>query len=46
MRELNDSIDYFKKKLVNEDIIDFKYVKSEYFEPISKISVRNFLKLD
>ena len=46
MRELNDSVDYFKKKLVNEDIIDFKYVKREYFEPISEISVRNFLKLD
>jgi intergrase/recombinase len=46
MRELNDSIDYFKKKLVNEDIIHFKYVKREYFEPISEISVRNFLKLD
>lgn len=44
--ELNFAIDYFKTKPFHENIDDFAYVKKEYFEPISRISVRNLLKLD
>ena len=46
LKDLNDSIDFFKNRPLDEDRSEYSYVKKEYFEPISEASVRNFLGLE
>ena len=45
LKELKESINYFKDCNTEDLVKDFKFVKKNYFEPVTKSSIKHFLNI-